>query len=42
MLPPRIIDGHLHFFGANMFEGLLILNGMSVAEMIEAITKFIK
>lgn len=42
LVTPGIIDGHLHFFGANMFEGLLVLNGMSVDEMIEAITKFIK
>ena len=42
LVTPGIIDGHLHFFGANMFEGLLILNGMSVDEMIAAITKFIK
>ena len=42
LVTPGIIDGHLHFFGANMFEGLLVLNGMSVDEMIAAITKFIK
>ena len=42
LVTPGIIDGHLHFFGANMFEGLLILNGMSVDEMIAAITQFIK
>ncbi len=42
LMTPGLIDGHLHFFGANMFEGLLVLNGMSVDEMIAAITKFIK
>ena len=42
LVTPGLIDGHLHFFGANMFEGLLILNGMSVDEMLAAITKFIK
>ena len=42
LVTPGIIDGHLHFFGANMFEGLLVLNGMSVDEMYAAISKFIK
>ena len=42
LVTPGLIDGHLHFFGANMFEGLLVLNGMSVDEMIAAITKFVK
>ena len=42
LVTPGLIDGHLHFFVANMFEGLLILNGMSVDEMIATITKFIK
>ena len=41
-MTPGLIDGHLHFFAANMFEGMLALNGMSVDEMIAAITKFIK
>ena len=41
LVTPGIIDGHLHFFGANMFEGLLALNGMSVDEMFAAIAKYI-
>ena len=42
LVTPGIIDGHLHFFGANMFEGLLALNGMSVDEMFAAIAKYIR
>ena len=42
LVTPGLIDGHLHFFGANMFEGLLALNGMSVDEMYAAIAKYIK
>ncbi len=42
LVTPGIIDGHLHFFAANMFGGLLVLNGMSVDEMTAAITEFIK
>lgn len=42
LVTPGLIDGHLHFFGANMFEGTLILNGMSVEEIIKAITDYVK
>ncbi len=42
LVTPGIIDGHVHFFVANMFEGLPVLNGMSIDEMIATITKFIK
>ncbi len=41
LVTPGIIDGHLHFFAVSMFDGLLILNGMSVDEICEAVRKFI-
>ncbi len=42
LVTPGLIDGHLHFFGANMFAGLILLNGMSVDEMLAVIKKFIE
>lgn len=41
LVTPGIIDGHLHFFAANMFDGLLILNGLSVDEIYDVVRKFI-
>ena len=36
---PGIIDGHLHYFAATMFDGLLRLDAMTPEQMIEVITK---
>ena len=39
LVTPGLIDGHLHFFAATMFDGLLRLDAMTPEQMIEAITK---
>ena len=39
LVTPGLIDGHLHVFAATMFEGLLRLDAMTPAQMIEAIAK---
>jgi predicted amidohydrolase YtcJ len=39
LVTPGLIDGHLHFFAATMFDGLLRLDAMTPEQMIEAIKK---
>ncbi len=41
LVTPGLIDGHLHFFGANMFNGLITLNGMSADEIYAAVKQFV-
>ena len=41
LVTPGLIDGHLHFFGANMFAGAIVLNGLSADEIYAAIKQFI-
>ena len=42
LVTPGIIDGHLHFFGANMLEGLPVLNGMTPEEIYKTMKEFIE
>ncbi len=41
LVTPGLIDGHLHFFGANMFAGLITLHGMSADEIYATVRQFI-
>ena len=39
---PGLIDGHMHFFGATVFEGLAQLSGLNPEEMLKAVKAYVE